>query len=337
VLAQSIRASMCVPLKPREDVIGALYVDNLRTARPFTEDDLELFVAFASQAAVAVENARLYRRVAEETVARVQLVMDAKLASLSTLVAGIAHELRNPLNFMTNFAELSQGIADDIASVVASEGAALPPAARADLLEMLADLQENTVRIGEHGRRANAIIEGMLEHGRRPSGARELADLNAIVVESARLACEGPLGRTFTPQVTTSYAPALAPMEIASLDMGRVFLNVIENALYAMRAKQRERGAGYTPELSITTAVRGEHAEVRIRDNGVGIPRAVVEKVFEPFFTTKPPGQGTGLGLSLSREIVMQGHQGSMRVDSQEGEGTEIVIMLPVRSRRSAP
>jgi two-component system NtrC family sensor kinase len=332
IVAQSICASMCVPLKPRDAIIGVLYVDNLRAAHPFSEDDLELFAAFAAQASVALENARLHRRLTQELVSRVQLAMDAKLASLGALVAGIAHELRNPLNFMNNFAELSGGLAAGIAEGLATHGARLPADARAELAELLADLDRNMGRIGEHGRRANAIIQGMLEHGRRSSGVREAADLNAVVAESVRLAREGPQGRGFEVRAVETYDPTLAPMEMSALEVGRVFLNVVENALYAMREKQRALGAAYAPELVVRTAARGGEIEVRIRDNGVGMPSKVAEKAFEPFFTTKPSGQGTGLGLSLSREIVVQGHQGTMRVETEEGAWTEVVVTLPVGS-----
>ncbi len=334
LVAQSIRASMCAPLKPRDEVVGVLYVDNLRATSPFSEQDLELFAAFAGQAAVAIENARLHLRLTQETVARMQLVMEAKLASLGALVAGIAHELRNPLNFMTNFAELAGGLAAELGEALAGHGARLPDDAREEMDALLSDLRENTARIEEHGRRASAIIQGMLEHGRRSSGAREPADLNAVVAESVRLARGGPQGRGFEVRVVEAYAPALAPMEMAALDVGRVFLNVLENALYAMREKKKALGAAYAPELSVRTEARGSDVEVRIQDNGVGMPKKVADRVFEPFFTTKPAGQGTGLGLSLSREIVVLGHQGSMVVDSTEGEGTLVVVTLP---RRAGP
>ena len=328
LVAQSIRASMCVPLRPGDEVIGVLYVDNLRAAYPFSEDELELFTAFASQVAVAIENARLHRRLTQETVDRVQLVLEAKLASLGAVVAGIAHELRNPLNFIVNFAELSQGIAAGLGEELEGRAAEIPEDLREGLSDMVADLEGNTGRIGEHGRRANAIIQGMLEHGRRSPRAREAADLNAVVAESVRLGREGPLGKGFEVRVVEAYEPALPALEMARLDMGRVFLNVVENALYAMREKKRA-DAGYAPELVIRTTARGGQIEVLIHDNGVGMPKAVVDKVFQPFFTTKPAGQGTGLGMSLSREVVVQGHQGAMRVESVEGEGTLVVVTLP--------
>jgi two-component system, NtrC family, sensor kinase len=329
VVVQSIRASMCVPLKPRDEVIGVLYVDSQRAVSLFSEDDLEFLLAFASQAAVAIENARLYRRLEQETVARMQLIMEAKLASLGTMVAAIAHELRNPLNFMTNFAELSVGLTDEVADSLSPHRAALPEGTQADLDDALANLRGNVSRIQEHGRRADAVIQGMLQHTRRPSGVREVADLNAVVAEGVRLAREGPQGKDMDVKVIEAYDRALAPMEMGRLDLGRVFLNVVENSLYALRQKKRERGAAHTPELRVTTADRGDHVEVRIRDNGTGIPKDAEGRIFEPFFTTKPTGQGTGLGLSLGHEIVVQGHQGTMRAESKTGEWAEIAITLP--------
>ncbi|WP_437735086.1 ATP-binding protein [Sorangium sp. So ce1335] len=329
VVAQSIRASMCVPLKPKDDVIGVLYVDNLHAAHIFTEPDLEFLVAFASQAAVAVQNASLYRRLERETVERMQLVLDAKLASLSGVVAGIAHEIRNPLNFMNNFAEIAAGVAQELSEELRAQGVRLDAGALAQLEENLAHLRDSMARITEHGRRADAIIKGMLQHARRPSGERAPADLNAVVGESVRLARAGAQGGDLDVRVVEAYDPAIGPLEMARLDMGRVFVNVVANALYAMRQKKLKRGDGYAPELVVRTADRGDHVEVRIRDNGTGIPEKVAARMFEPFFTTKPPGDGTGLGLSLSREIVVQGHQGTMRVESVEGEYAEFVITLP--------
>ncbi|WP_437953703.1 ATP-binding protein [Sorangium sp. So ce296] len=336
VVAQSIRASMCVPLKPKDDTIGVLYVDNLSAAHVFTEPDLEFLVAFASQAAVAVKNASLYRRLERETVERMQLVLDAKLASLSGVVAGIAHEIRNPLNFINNFADISAELIEDLTGGLRAHGARLDAGALARIEENLAQLRDSMVRITEHGQRADAIIKRMLQHARRPSGERAPADLNAVVAESVRLARAGAHGGDLDVRVVAAYDPRIGPVEMATLDMGRVFLNVVDNALYAMQQKKRERGVGYAPELSVRTADQGDHVEVRIRDNGTGIPKGVAPRLFEPFFTTKPPGEGTGLGLSLSREIVVQGHHGTMRAESEEGEYAEFVITLP-KGSHSAP
>jgi signal transduction histidine kinase len=333
VVVQSIRASMCVPLKPKDDVIGVLYVDNLRAAHLFSEDDLDFLVAFASQVAVAIENARLYRRVQQETVARMQLIMEAKLASLGALVSGIAHELRNPLHFMINFAELSAGLASDLEEGLRAQSHRLPAGALAELDEMLVDLRENTQRISEHGKRASVIIQNMAQHARRPSGAREPADLNAVVAESVRLACRGPQGAGLEVKVVAEYDAAIEPVVMAAHDMQRVFLNVVENALHAMRERKRGQGADYTPELRVRTMGRADQVEVRIRDNGTGIPKGVQERIFEPFFTTKPTGQGTGLGLSLSHDIVVLGHQGTMRVETVPGDFAEFVITVPKGTR----
>jgi two-component system NtrC family sensor kinase len=169
----------------------------------------------------------------------------------------------------------------------------------------------------------------MLQHSQRPLRGREVAFLNAVVAEGVRLACRGPRGKGLEVQVIEEYDPALGAMEMAALDLGRVFLNVVENALYAMREKKRERGHAYEPELRVRTVVQRDEVEVRIRDNGVGMAKNVAGRVFEPFYTTKPTGQGTGLGLSLSYDIVVQGHQGTMRVESAPGEWTELVITLP--------
>ncbi|WP_437678789.1 ATP-binding protein [Sorangium sp. So ce131] len=337
VADQSIRASMCVPLRPKDDVIGVLYVDNLRAADIFTEPDLEFLVAFASQAAVAVQNASLYQRIERETVERMQLVLDAKLAALGGVVAGVAHEIRNPLNFIHNFADMAAEVAEDLAGGLRAQEARMAPGALAQVEGDLARLRDATARIVEHGRRADAIIKRMLQHARRPSDERAPADLNAVVDEGVRLARAGAQGGELDVRVVAAYDPGIGPVEMAALDIGRVFLNVVDNALYAMREKKRERGTGYAPELRVRTAERRDHVEVRIRDNGTGIPDAVAARIFEPFFTTKPPGQGTGLGLSLSRDIVVQGHQGTMRVESEEGEYTEFVITLPKRGDTAPP
>ncbi|NMO18890.1 FHA domain-containing protein [Pyxidicoccus fallax] len=333
VIIHRIRASMCVPLKPKDDIIGVLYVDNLSLPNRYSEEDLEFLVAFASQAALALENAALYRRIERETVERMQLTMDAKLASLAALVGGLAHELRNPLNFINNFARLSVARVGEVAELLEPQRSALPAETVEDLDDALSSLRETTTKIQEHGQRADSLIHGMLLHARRPAGVREERDLNAVVAESLNLGQGGARGQPLEVVVEAEYEPELGRVEMVAADLSRVFINVVDNAVYAMRQKRQQRGPAYTPTLRIRTLSRGPQVEVRIRDNGPGIPRELADKIFEPFFTTKPPGQGTGLGLSLSHEIVVQGHQGSFRMESTPGEFAEFIITLPRRAR----
>ncbi len=262
VVVQSIRASMCVPLKPKDDVIGVLYVDSQRSASLFTEEDLEFLLAFASQAAVAIENARLYRRLELETVARMQLTMEAKLASLGAMVAAIAHELRNPLNFMTNFAELSVGLTDEVEGALSPYAGALPDDTQADLTDAIASLRGNVSRIREHGRRADAIIQGMLQHTRRPSGVRELADLNAIVAEGVRMGRDGVQGKGFEVRLVEAVRPG------ARADGGR-------RARPRPRLPQRggERALRHAPEAArsrrgVRARAAGAHRGPRRPDRG---------------------------------------------------------------------
>ncbi|RKI01696.1 FHA domain-containing protein [Corallococcus sp. AB038B] len=336
VIFSSIRASMCVPLKPRDEVLGVLYVDNVSTPKSFSEDDLEFLVAFAGQAALALENARLYRRIEQETVQRMQLIMDAKLASLAALVGGMAHELRNPLNFISNFAGLSVGLTEDLASVLEPQRERLTVGSASDVDEALACLRTNVQKINEHGRRADALIQNMLQHARRSPGPREQVELNALVAEGIALGQGGMRGEPLTVHLDAEYDPDVGRLELSRADVSRVIINVVDNALYAMRQKRQTQGATYVPVLKARTLARQEQVEVRLRDNGPGIPAESAGRIFDPFFTTKPPGQGTGLGLSLSHDIIVQGHQGTFRMESVPGEFTEFVITLPRRGGRSS-
>jgi two-component system, NtrC family, sensor kinase len=336
IILGSIRASMCVPLKPRDEVLGVLYVDNVSMPGRFSEDDLDFLVAFAGQAALALENARLYRRIEQETVQRMQLIMDAKLASLASMVGGMAHELRNPLNFISNFASLSVGLTEDLADVLTPYRGHVTDASARDMDEALSCLRVNVQKITEHGRRADALIQGMLQHARRSPGPREAVDLNALVAESVALGQGGMRGDPLPVRLDAGYDPAAGVLELIRAEVGRVVINIVDNALYAMRQKWREQGAAYVPVLQVRTLSRPEQVEVRLRDNGPGIPPESAGRIFDPFFTTKPPGQGTGLGLSLSHDIIVQGHQGTLRMETVPGEFTEFVITLPRRGTRSS-
>ena len=249
-----------------------------------------------------------------------QLVQREKMAFLGELSAGIAHELQNPLNFMKNFADVSTAmLAED-------------PAAPANLeQEILAGLKQNLQQISQHGQRASSIIKGMLEHARTGTGQCQPTDLNALATEALAQAHQSltPTQATFSPNLELDLDPALAPVPAVAQDMGRVLLNLCANALYAVRQRQQTGEAGYVPTVTVSTRQCGEQVEIRVRDNGPGIPEAVRGKIFQPFFTTKPAGEGTGLGLSLSHDIVTPGHGGTLTVESHEGQGTEFLITLP--------
>ncbi|MDO7850204.1 ATP-binding protein [Hymenobacter convexus] len=257
-----------------------------------------------------------------------QLVQAEKMAFLGELTAGIAHELQNPLNFMKNFAEVSS----DLVEGMHGEGAARS----ADLeQEILSGLKQNLQQISQHGQRASSIIKGMLEHSRSGTGQRLPSDLNALAEENLMLAYQGLRAedKTFEALLNKEFDPKMGSVAVVTQDMGRVLLNLCTNALHAVRQRQHEAHADvpYVPTVVVSTRrPAGRRVEIRVKDNGTGMSAAVQAKIFEPFFTTKPAGQGTGLGLSLSYDIVTKGHGGTLTVESREGEGTEFLIVLPV-------
>lgn len=333
IVRQEIGASMAAPLRAKGKMLGVLYLDTLRGVGRIDEEDLELFAAVADHAALALENAARTRRIEEEAVARTQLAMEAKLASLGAMVAGIAHELRNPLNFITNFAELSGELAAEVTSGLALERARLTPRAYADLTFALAQLEEDSRKIIEHGKRADAIIGAMLLHASGASRERAAADANAVLAQSVLVAVERTRARDpgFEVILDAGYDESIGLVEMVSADIHRALVNVVDNACHAMREKQKKLGASYAPRLTVRTESAGEWVEILIRDNGTGIPREIEGRVFHPFFTTKPAGEGTGLGLSLSHDIVVDGHRGSIRLSTSPGEQTTVVIALPRR------
>jgi predicted ATPase/signal transduction histidine kinase/tRNA A-37 threonylcarbamoyl transferase component Bud32 len=356
---QRPRSVLCVPLVNQGRLVAIVYLENNLAAGAFTEDRVEVLRLLSAQAALSIQNAVLYATLEEKVEERTrelqakneelgrtltqlretqkQLVMQEKLASLGALVAGIAHEMKNPLNFVNNFAELTTGLAEEIAATISSQRERLDPVSAAELVEALGMLRNNVVKINEHGRRANGIIDGMLFHARDSAGRYEPADLNGVVAESLHLAQHGARGGGPDLQlaVEASYDAAIGPVEMAAGDLSRAFINVIVNALYAIREKRRVRGESYAPRLTVSTKDLGDRALVLIRDNGTGVARTILGKVYDPFFTTKPPGEGTGLGLSISHDIVVGAHRGTMTLDSAEGEWTEMTIAIPKRAARS--
>jgi two-component system NtrC family sensor kinase len=256
--------------------------------------------------------------------AQANLIQAEKMASLGQLTAGIAHEIKNPLNFVNNFAELSGDLLGELNDAVSGNR-------QDEIDELTATLQGNLAKITEHGKRADGIVKAMLEHSRGSSGERRMVDLNALIDEALNLAYHGARAQdqTFNITLEREFAEGIAPIELAPQDMTRVFLNLFSNGFYAATRARSSADAGFTPTLKVTTIDAGEAVEIHVRDNGIGISADIRDKLFQPFFTTKPTGEGTGLGLSISYDIITQQHGGSISVDSKVGDYSEFTIRLP--------
>ena len=261
------------------------------------------------------------------------------MASLGQLTAGIAHEIKNPLNFVNNFAALSTELLDELKQTTRPALVALDSDGRAEAEEVIAMLTGNLQKIIEHGRRADNIVKSMLEHSRGVTGERREVDLNALVEEALNLAYHGARAhdQNFNITLERKLDADLGRIELAPQEMTRVFLNLFGNGFYAAAKRARENGdASFRPTLRVATRDFGEAVEVRVRDNGTGIAGEIRDKLFQPFFTTKPTGEGTGLGLSISYEIVTQQHGGTIEVNSEIGQFTEFTVRLPRGNARGA-
>ena len=334
---RNMLSQLAVPMRRKGKVIGALNLLN-ESEGAFTLQDEALLRQFAAHVAVAIENARLFRdaereRAAAETAlsdlrrAQDRLVQAEKMASLGQLTAGIAHEIKNPLNFVNNFAELSVDLLDELHDAVTSNLAT-------ESEEIATMLKSNLARIAEHGRRADSIVKNMLLHSRSGPSESRSVDLNAVIEEALNLAYHGARAETpgFNITIERRLDPAAGMVEMFPQDFTRVMLNLIANGFYAARQRADANGiSAFAPTLTLTTRDQGDQVEIRVRDNGTGIASDVREKIFEPFFTTKPAGEGTGLGLSLSYDIVVKQHGGQLIVDSRPNEFTEFCITLPRR------
>ncbi|MBL7852347.1 MAG: histidine kinase, partial [Cyclobacteriaceae bacterium] len=254
------------------------------------------------------------------------------MASLGELTAGIAHEIQNPLNFVNNFSEVNAELIEELKAESLK-----PKAERNDqaLLEILETLKENELKVVQHGKRADAIVKGMLQHSRKSSGQKELTDINALCDEYLRLAYHGlrAKDKSFNAKFETHLDPTLPKINVVAQDIGRVVLNLINNAFYAvsekLKAKSQKQDATYEPIVMVSTRVLGNKIEISVKDNGPGIPDHIIDKIFQPFFTTKPTGQGTGLGLSLSYDIV-KAHGAALTLETKEGTGTTFTITFTV-------
>ena len=279
---------------------------------------------------VDVRTRELGRSLEELRTAQDRLIQTEKLASLGQLTAGIAHEIKNPLNFVNNFSAISVELIDELREALA--GAKLDSTLQAQVGEIADMLQGNLNKVVQHGKRADSIVKNMLLHSRQGSGERRPVDINAVVEESLNLAYHGARAEKqgFNITLKRSFDPAAGEVNLFPQEITRVLLNLISNGFYAATKRKAEANGGdYEPTLAATTKNLGDSVEIRIRDNGTGIPPEVKEKMFTPFFTTKPVGEGTGLGLSLSYDIIVKQHAGSIEVDTQPGEFTEFRIVLP--------
>jgi two-component system NtrC family sensor kinase len=254
-----------------------------------------------------------------------QLIQSEKMASLGELTAGIAHEIQNPLNFVNNFSEVSIELLEEME-------AELQRGETADAIDIAGDVKQNLEKISHHGKRADGIVKGMLQHSRASTGQKEATDINVLADEYFRLAYHGlrAKDKTFNAELVTHYANDLPKANTIPQDIGRVLLNLFTNAFYAVHQKQKTAGTNYQPTVELSTTIKDGAINIRVKDNGTGIPDHVKDKIMQPFFTTKPTGEGTGLGLSMSYDILVKGHGGSIEVDTKEGEYTEFIIKLPL-------
>jgi signal transduction histidine kinase len=254
-----------------------------------------------------------------------QLIQSEKMASLGELTAGIAHEIQNPLNFVNNFSEVSQELVEELRQEHNK------PEPDTDLeADLLNDLNQNLEKIHHHGKRADSIVKGMLQHSRASSGEKQLTDLNALAGEYLRLSYHGlrAKDKDFNASLVTDFDSSIGKVAVVPQELGRVLLNLFNNAFYATEQKKAQLNGQYQPQVIVSTKATKDRVEIRVRDNGTGIPESIKSKIFQPFFTTKPTGEGTGLGLSLSYDIITKGHGGELKVNTKEGEYTELIIII---------
>jgi len=298
--------------------------DELNRAIAIRKVELEELVAERT-AELTEQKEELEHALHELRTTQSQLIQSEKMASLGELTAGIAHEIQNPLNFVNNFSEVNAELIEEMKQEI-DKG-------NMDEVKALADdIALNEQKITQHGKRADAIVKGMLQHSRTSSGLKEPTNINTLADEYLRLAYHGlrAKDKSFNASMKTDFDETIGMINIIPQDIGRVILNLITNAFYAVTEKKQQHPAGYEPTVSVFTKKTGNNIQVTVKDNGNGIPKAAMDKIFQPFFTTKPSGQGTGLGLSMSYEIITNAHGGELKVESHEGEGAEFTIILPI-------
>jgi signal transduction histidine kinase len=341
-----------IPLLREGVTIGAISLSRPEPGHGLTEKQVALVQTLADQAVIALENTRLFEALQARTsqlqqslddlrAAQDRLVQTEKLASLGQLTAGIAHEIKNPLNFVNNFSELSIELLGELDEALAAAAGGVAPETRAELSEIAALLKGNLAKVVSHGKRADSIVKNMLAHSRQGVGEKRTVDLNATVEEALNLAYHGMRAEkpSFNIALERDYGGDVGDVEIYPQEFTRVILNLVGNGFHAAHKKAIDGNGGepggFQPTLKVSTRATPKSVEIKIRDNGTGIPKSVKDHIFEPFFTTKPAGEGTGLGLSLSHDIVVKQHGGSIEVATEPGAFTEFTVTLPRGAARA--
>jgi signal transduction histidine kinase len=336
-----INSFLCIPLRDNDEIIGALSVSS-KNKYAFESGEQQLFKIVVSQIEDAISNARLAEErqhlidQLENNLEKIksmqqELITQEKLASLGTLTAGIAHEIKNPLNFVNNFSDLTVELIQDLLKDIESQKDKIDREIYDDITDIVLTLEQNSRKINQHGKRADRIVHSMLQHSRGKKGEKQTADLNTLLDDNISLAYHGMRAndQKFNVSIKKDFDQNIENIEIVPQDISRVFLNILTNGLYEMNKKYNKQGDSYSPQLLIKTHDLEGEVEIRIKDNGNGIPPDAQKKMFTPFFTTKPSGEGTGLGLSISYDIIVSEHKGTLRFETEEGKFTEFIITLP--------
>jgi signal transduction histidine kinase len=334
VSGETPESVLYMPLIHKERVIGVISTQSF-AKNAYSGYHVNILRNLATYVSIALDNAEAYQRLNKTLedlqTAQTRLVQSEKMASLGQLTAGIAHEIKNPLNFVNNFAAVSVELTDELVEEIDKNMDRQLAEVAEELREILSDLKINAEMINEHGKRADGIVKSMLQHSRGDSGERTATDVNVLLEEYVNLAYHGMRAAdpNFNSSIEKAYDEAAGEIAIIPQDIGRVLINLLNNAFYAVNERATSGEADYAPTVSVHTKRTKNGIEIGVRDNGTGIPDSVKAKIFEPFYTTKPTGSGTGLGLSMSYDIISKGHGGELRVDSKAGEFTHFVITLP--------
>jgi signal transduction histidine kinase len=333
-LSSAPQSLIYLPLLAQERALGVISIQSFQKDA-YTDYHLNILENLAAYTSIALDNADAYRRLDVSLqnlkAAQERLVAQEKLASLGALTAGIAHEIKNPLNFVNNFAELLLELVQELREEIQTQRGSLQASEVDNIEGLLRDIEQNAAKVNEHGKRADSIVRSMLQHSRGRTGDRQETNINAMLEENLNLAYHGMRAQNseFNVRMEKEFDPSIGRVNVVPQDISRVLLNIITNGFYEAHRKKAETGDGFSPTLTVGTKNLGDAVEIRVRDNGNGIPPAIRDEIFTPFFTTKPAGQGTGLGLSLSHDIIVKGHNGEIRFETEEGKFTEFIIRLP--------